>query len=306
MQEFVDADEVIRELNKVKFGDGYITAEYKDKEDDVKVDPEDIDPTTLFVGNFADEVTLEELTNIYPKHSNIQIVSKMKTKPKKNAFVSFNTVSDAIDAFKNTYNKLFHSKNLTVKFRKFNGPIGMPGETKQQNPSKASVRNTTSEVNGNIAKDSSTEQQKGIVEANNLPEEPTISCSARIDSLSYSPQYSDSVDIKSEIEVNSEYDAEFDPCITPVDNGFGIHKPKIKTESRSEVNEQPEENRIPTLKQEPVEDDGVTNNIYEQREQHRSLNNYSLLRSGSEQIFNIEDKTVTVKEEPQEDSGNYF
>lgn len=52
-------DEVIKDICKIKFGDGYLSAEPKNnKEDDLVKGPEDIDPLTLYVGNLAQEVGL--------------------------------------------------------------------------------------------------------------------------------------------------------------------------------------------------------------------------------------------------------
>lgn len=52
-------DEVIKDICKIKFGDGYLSAEPKNnKEDDMVKGPEDIDPLTLYVGNLAQEVDL--------------------------------------------------------------------------------------------------------------------------------------------------------------------------------------------------------------------------------------------------------
>lgn len=226
----------------------------------------------------------------------------MKTKPKKNAFVSFNTVADAIEAFKETYNKLFHSKNLTVKFRKFNGPIGMPGETKQQNPSKA-VKNATSELNGSIPKNDTAEQQRSTEEVNNIFQEPVPPCSPKNDSIISSPQFSERRDIKSEPAVNNG-DEDIEVDVETVHNVFSVHKPKVKTEVKKvEVKQEPPEDRIPQLKQEPVdEEDGIKN---EPRKRESTLEKGSFMNSNSGHIFNVYEKAVMVKEEPMEESGNY-
>lgn len=58
-QNWACMDEVIADLQKIKFGNGYLTAEKKvNKEEDSVKGPEDIDPLTLYVGNLAQEVSL--------------------------------------------------------------------------------------------------------------------------------------------------------------------------------------------------------------------------------------------------------
>lgn len=230
----------------------------------------------------------------------------MKTKPKKNAFVSFNNVADAIEAFKETYNKLFHSKNLTVKFRKFNGPIGMPGETKQQNPSKASVRNTTNETNGSIAKDNAGEQQKVTEEVSNVPQEPVPSCSPVNASVSVicSPQTSERSESKPEDDDDDDGDSCFGSCVDIVDDGFVVHRPKVKTEiNKVEIKVEPPDDRIPQLKQEPVDEEECTTN--EPRKEHNVTDIYSPVRSDSGHVFSV-DERVAIKEEPRDESGNYL
>lgn len=59
MQDSSRIDEVIASLNKTKFGQGFLSAEPKNTEDETSVEgPEDIDPLTLYVGNLAQEVFL--------------------------------------------------------------------------------------------------------------------------------------------------------------------------------------------------------------------------------------------------------
>lgn len=137
LKESADPDMVIKELNKQKFGEGYITAEYKkDREEDQNVGPEDIDPLTLYVGNLAQEITKDDMVKTYPKVRRIDIGYAKKMKYTRYAFVSFSTVADAVEAFKKTHSTQLHSKSLIVRFRRLHGPVGMPGETKQQNPPK--------------------------------------------------------------------------------------------------------------------------------------------------------------------------
>ncbi|XP_018319476.2 uncharacterized protein LOC108732960 [Agrilus planipennis] len=133
LKESVDPDAVIAALNKQKFGDGYIAAEYKrEKEDEQSSNPEDIDPLALYVGNLTQEITKDDMVSLYPRSKRIDIGFAKKMKYTRYAFVRFRTVEDAIEAFKSTHDKQMYNKSLIVRFRRFNGPVGMPGEPKPQ------------------------------------------------------------------------------------------------------------------------------------------------------------------------------
>ncbi|KAK9888396.1 hypothetical protein WA026_000647 [Henosepilachna vigintioctopunctata] len=132
-----DPNAVIEELNKIKFGLGYLSAEYKkDREEEQIVGREDIDPLTLYVGNLAPEVTREDMENFFPKNKRIDIGFAKKMRFTRYAFVSFNTVQDSIEAFKATHYADMHSKSMIVRFRRLHGTVGMPGEPKVQHPSR--------------------------------------------------------------------------------------------------------------------------------------------------------------------------
>lgn len=315
-QESADTDAVIRELNKQKFGDGYITAEYKkDREDDQNVGPEDIDPTTLYVGNLAQEITKEDMMKTFQKVRRIDIGYAKKMKYTRYAFVSFSTVADAIEAFKKTHSTQLYSKSLIVRFRRLHGPVGMPGESKQQNPQKTPVKeteNATNEMNGAASKDL-VEVEHNVEDVSHLLQEPASPFS--INSLSRSPQYLERHDIKFEPDdSDDDYDSKFsvkreiagDLSTDSVSEIFANHKPKVKTEVKSEVKTEPEEPRIPQLKQEPMDD--VRSSVDEARRKADGVDiveKTTNSRNDSEAIFGVNEREVVVKEEPREDSGIY-
>ncbi|KAF5288730.1 hypothetical protein FQA39_LY15302 [Lamprigera yunnana] len=135
LQESADPDEVIGFLNSQKFGDGFLTVEYKkDRDEDQVVLADDIDPLTLYVGNLAQEVTKEDIVNLYPNNKRIDIGFAKKMKFTRYAFIAFRTASESLAAFKKTHSKQMYSKSLIVRFRRLHGTIGMPGEAKPQNP----------------------------------------------------------------------------------------------------------------------------------------------------------------------------
>ncbi|XP_076269305.1 RNA binding domain-containing protein painting of fourth [Rhynchophorus ferrugineus] len=146
LKDNANMDEVIKELNKIKFGYGYLTVEPKrDREDDVNIGPEDIDPLTLYVGNLAQEVTVDDVVKVYPKNKRIDIGFAKKMKYTRYAFVCFHTVNDAIEAFQNTYATEMYSKSLIVRFRRLHGTVGLPGETKQASQRKTGDNTSASD-----------------------------------------------------------------------------------------------------------------------------------------------------------------
>ncbi|XP_044751897.1 uncharacterized protein LOC123311859 [Coccinella septempunctata] len=137
LTEGANPTKVIEQLNKIEFGQGYLSAEYKkDREDEQNVGPEDIDPLTLYVGNLAQEVTKEDMVTFFPKNKRIDIGFAKKMRYTRYAFVSFKNVQDSIEAFKTTHYADLHSKSMIVRFRRLHGTVGMPGEAKGHHSSK--------------------------------------------------------------------------------------------------------------------------------------------------------------------------
>lgn len=103
-------------MNKIPFGQGSLTAEFKkDREDEINIGPEDIDPLTLYVGNLAQEVTKDDMVNTYPRQKRIDIGYAKKMKYTRYAFVSFKNVDDSIEAFQKTHATQMYSKSLIVR-----------------------------------------------------------------------------------------------------------------------------------------------------------------------------------------------
>lgn len=214
------------------------------------------------------------------------------------AFVCFHTVADAIEALKKTHNTDLHCKSLIVRFRRLNNSFGLSDEVRQQNAAKTPVNDTTSEINGSAAKDDSVEHQEIVEEVNNSLQELASPCNGSIDSLSASPQFSQRNGLE-------DSDAE---SYGIQRNLFTSHKPKVKTEVKINVKREPEEYRVPRLKQEPIEEaEAVTNNINKARKKQSAVSaigSRSIVKSEPQQIFNVKD--VVVKEEPRENFGNYI
>lgn len=248
LQDSADPDAVIKELNKQKFGQGYITAEYKrDREDDQNLGPNDIDPTTLYVGNLAQEITKEDMVKTFPKVRRIDIGYAKKMKYTRYAFVTFSKVADAIEAFKKTHSTQLHSKSLIVRFRRLHGPVGMPGETKLQNPPKKPEEPATSE-NGQVA----SENNDDVSITGPRSASPISVNSDLYENSSRSPQHFDTVSIKTEPPDSEEdivnrirhaFDEKYQKNV--LDKAFAEHRPLVKEEIKQEID-------VPvTVKEEP-------------------------------------------------------
>ncbi|XP_045470124.1 uncharacterized protein LOC123677569 isoform X2 [Harmonia axyridis] len=177
-----EPNNVIEELNKIKFGLGYLSAEYKkDREEEQNVGPEDIDPLTLYVGNLAQEVTKEDMVTFFPKNKRIDIGFAKKMRYTRYAFVSFKNVQDSIEAFKATHYADLHSKSMIVRFRRLHGTVGMPGEAKSFSNSKENQEEKKKEDSA------STEKVDGSDNSQHKEPDESDSYSA---STSYDPQNS--------------------------------------------------------------------------------------------------------------------
>lgn len=138
--------EVIETLNKTKFGLGYLCAEPKNTKDEESVKgPEDIDPLTLYVGNLAQEVTVDDVVKAFPKHKRIDIGFAKKMKYTRYAFVGFRSVDDAIEAFQTTHSTEMYSKSLIVRFRRLHGTVGLPGDAKSVQVNRKETKATEGE-----------------------------------------------------------------------------------------------------------------------------------------------------------------
>lgn len=312
---------MISELNKQKIGNGYITAEYKkDREEDQNVGPEDIDPTTLYVGNLAQEITKEDMVKMYPRVRRIDIGYAKKMKYTRYAFVSFSSVADAIEAFKKTHSTQIYSKSLIVRFRRLHGPVGMPGETKQQNPpkNKDASESTTSEMNGCVTREPSmephiteeTSMEQHITEDNNSLRGPPSPLSINSESLR-SPQTSDKHSIKYEPDDSDDDDYYAKPKIKTepdilndiVNDAFANHKPKVKKEMKVEVKTEPTEEGIGDLQQKVAKDVESSVNVAQPlRDNVWSQEGPPRVKSESSDVLSEEGRNVIVKEEPDEGS----
>uniref|UniRef100_A0A182PGA6 RRM domain-containing protein n=1 Tax=Anopheles epiroticus TaxID=199890 RepID=A0A182PGA6_9DIPT len=93
------------------------------------VQPEDIDPYTLFIGNLPNVVTVQTVKQMFPAAKRIDIGHAQRIKHTRYAFIRFTNVEEAIQAFKANHNKVIDGKNIIIRFRRHNAPIALPEDT---------------------------------------------------------------------------------------------------------------------------------------------------------------------------------
>ncbi|RZC34837.1 RRM 1 domain containing protein [Asbolus verrucosus] len=232
LQESADAEAVINCLNKIKFGDGHLTAEYKkDREEDQNIGPEDIDPCTLYVGNLAQEITKEDMVKTYPKGRRIDIGYAKKMKYTRYAFVSFKNVSESIEAFKRTHSTQMYSKSLIVRFRRLHGTVGMPGESKPQSPAKNKTdTNSTNEQTNNERNNTNNDrvEQTSVVS-------DTSQVVAELDLSVVKQEVNSSDDEAADKSLSKNYVSPF--MAGSINIALEQHRPMVKKEIKQEVEE---------------------------------------------------------------------
>ncbi|XP_053665072.1 uncharacterized protein LOC128714222 [Anopheles marshallii] len=126
-----DVDSVMKHIARIPFGAGKIMVERKTRNADQKpvVQPEDIDPYTLFIGNLPNVVTVQTVKQMFPAAKRIDIGHAQRIKHTRYAFIRFTNVEEAILAFKANHNKVIDGKNIIIRFRRHNAPIALPEDT---------------------------------------------------------------------------------------------------------------------------------------------------------------------------------
>ncbi|XP_050092802.1 uncharacterized protein LOC126575859 [Anopheles aquasalis] len=126
-----DVDSVIRQISNIPFGAGTISVERKMRNSDLKpvVQPEDIDPYTLFIGNLPSIITVHSMKQMFPVAKRIDIGHAQRIKHTRYAFIRFTNVEEAIYAFQANHNKIIEGKNIIIRFRRHNAPIALPEDT---------------------------------------------------------------------------------------------------------------------------------------------------------------------------------
>ncbi|XP_039283053.1 uncharacterized protein LOC120351110 [Nilaparvata lugens] len=123
-----NVDEVISELNKIKFGNGHVVAERKVIKNEEIVTPEAIDPYTLYVGNLPSTLTSEVFKDLFPNAHRIDIGYARILKFTRYAYIKYTNVDQAIEAYKKAFDMTIGSRSITLRFRRHKGTVGPPGE----------------------------------------------------------------------------------------------------------------------------------------------------------------------------------
>ncbi|XP_055378348.1 uncharacterized protein LOC129610053 [Condylostylus longicornis] len=133
-----DIEKVRKELCEIPFGTGKIVAEQKfpSNEENQSVLPEEIDPYTLYIGNLPTKVCVKTVKEHFPGAARIDIGYAQRMKYTRYAFIRYNNVEDAMEAYKRTYNTPIGNRSLIVRFRRSKGNIGLPGESRIPNAPK--------------------------------------------------------------------------------------------------------------------------------------------------------------------------
>lgn len=220
-------------MNKRRFGDGFLCAEYKkDREDDQNIGPQDIDPLTLYVGNLAQEITKEDMVRAYPTNKRIDIGYAKKMKYTRYAFVSFKNINDSIEAFKHTHNMQIYSKSLIVRFRRLHGTVGMPGESRPQNQPKDLISENNSDQPDKMTIESQN-QSLDIRTENDYYGYQNQTPGNNSEDMKNDWNFSDEEDLKKPM-IPPDYVSPFLPG--PIDLAFSQLRPKvIKTELKTEI-----------------------------------------------------------------------
>lgn len=240
LKESADANTVINAINGKQFGNGSLMAEYKrDREDNQPIGPGDIDPLTLYLGNLGEEITKEVMMKTYPKCRQIEIAFAKKMKYTRYAFINFQSITDSIAAFKKTRDTELYSKSLIIRFRRLHGAVGMPGDSKQQNPPKSKHEpNTSGDVTITPDEYYCRQAEDSMTNSCSVPD-VSISADLNTDNISNADHplvkkepTSDEEDIKPDI--NPAYESPFVPGPIYSKYVLPIMETKIKTEIKTE------------------------------------------------------------------------
>ncbi|KAK3921679.1 Protein painting of fourth [Frankliniella fusca] len=136
----VNTEKVIKVLENIKFGSGHLSVEKKSTKQEEEASPESIDPYTLYIGNLPTNVNIQTVKEKFPEAARVDVGFAQRMRYTRYAFIRFNSVDEAIKAYKENHNLVLDSRSIIVRFRRQKGQIDLPGESKPQQPSKVNVR----------------------------------------------------------------------------------------------------------------------------------------------------------------------
>ncbi|GAB0090336.1 hypothetical protein DMENIID0001_050590 [Sergentomyia squamirostris] len=125
LHEDANVDETIKEISKIPFGSGTLTAELrnndlKNRREKSPGHLDDVDPCTLYVGHLPPRISADSVKRIFKKAESIDLepldLSSQKIKSSRYALVHFRDADTAIEAFRTSFDLAYESRNLIVRF----------------------------------------------------------------------------------------------------------------------------------------------------------------------------------------------
>ncbi|XP_072753569.1 uncharacterized protein Pof isoform X3 [Anoplolepis gracilipes] len=129
MAENVNIDEAIKQLEEIQFGVGNLKVERKSLRDEDNPMPEEIDPYTLYIGNLPESVNVNEVKSKFPT-ARVDVGYAQKMRNTRYAFIRYNSVDEAIAAYKQAHDLMWDTRSIIVRFRRQRGNACLPGEPK--------------------------------------------------------------------------------------------------------------------------------------------------------------------------------
>lgn len=209
------------------------------------------------------------MVKAFPKCRRIDIGYAKKMKYTRYAFVNFKNVNDSIAAFKQTHSTEMYSKSLIVRFRRLHGTVGMPGESKPQNPPKPRddepVTSTEAPMNvedypeGILYSDKNDKRAKNS-STSTLP----ITADSTAQAISEEPPAKIKTEPSLEEDIKPMIDLPYD---SPFVSGciFEHHRPKVKSEIKTEI--KTEDKKVDVSKQEDTKNFCTNNQVKVKQEE---------------------------------------
>ncbi|XP_017108168.2 protein painting of fourth isoform X1 [Drosophila bipectinata] len=119
-----DVEGTIAEINKVRFGSGFLHAEHKPFSDDEQA--EFIDPCSLYVSNIPFNMATSAIKAYFTNAMRVDIGVLKREKRARYAFVRYATPEVTMNAFRELVGSPLNSRTLTVRYRRLRKRAGLP------------------------------------------------------------------------------------------------------------------------------------------------------------------------------------
>ncbi|XP_065370234.1 uncharacterized protein Pof [Calliphora vicina] len=114
-----DVEKTIENLSKIPFGTGFLSVEIKQIPHKVcSTKLNEIDPYTLYVGNLPNTIASKTLKQHFPGAARIDIGFAQRIKYTRYAFIRYQNVQKAIEAYKRMLNAEIDGRALSIRFRR--------------------------------------------------------------------------------------------------------------------------------------------------------------------------------------------